>query len=639
VAKVLRASPAKLIDLAFVPSLEAALHQYDNLVIELEGFQGRVWALMTLILGSLAALASYSSFPQAQFTGPLFSPVIAWLLPLVFLTLISFWLYMLYLSLNDVFLLRIVVARINKLLPGEDALLHYNRRAPPGAYLSMRVGGLGPRISFTLAIVLALILFALVGYFCFQSASIVSALSGTVFVIFYGSSASLVALSATMVFVEMPKFYAGNQLEDYSHHPLQTFPVASSHTSARILAFILPRRKDAAKWLYYVYGVLLAVALRSKLDDARILFANRFLSPSSAITWSVAHAVPPWVVLSLVILCFFAQEILLQQAKLLWDDIRDHKRDVNSSINKSRSLAAGMLTLTSAIPLVVVRWIAAFTLGSLLGRDFLVLFLTISVHHVVYELAVKPLSGRRPRFTLFYLSFSVPIRVVGGMLILGSIQDPLYVAQMALVSAVFYLSTVGGLAAQWWAEVPYCRKKGERRFRPQSSFFWKDDRRLQTTALCASVLSSLCLLALSLIPSDVWGKLTPPAWPAQAAVFGALTSGTYLLSRIGLRWIRALLLWVTKSQSKRVFVALTSLSLVLSIIGLLAARTSVTGAVLLVAFSTSYFFMLHDATYEEIAMLDLRENLLGVARAMSRYFFEAESGISLRKRKKSKRRK
>jgi len=142
------------------------------------------------------------------------------------------------------------------------------------------------------------------------------------------------------------------------------------------------------------------------------------------------------------IIYFFAEEFLLQQAKLLWDDIRDIEQDKKRIYNKDRYYVQGFFSKRTAILHVFLRWTFSLALGYLIGGvSLLILFLLISLHQILYELWGKPRGDKLPKGLLIFISFSTVFRFVAGILAIeGSYWS--YTPFLLLI-VVFYFYSFG----------------------------------------------------------------------------------------------------------------------------------------------------------------------------------------------------
>lgn len=149
---------------------------------------------------------------------------------------------------------------------------------------------------------------------------------------------------------------------------------------------------------------------------------------------------------------FFVLEILLQQAKFLWNDVRDHTRDRDAGINKERFQAGLFASTQGAILHVFIRWGTALVLGALLSPSFLIVLIAISLHQILYELVFKPLSGSHPIFYFVFLCFNLPLRVLGGYVCFFDLSTIAGLPMLVIVLFVFYLLSWSSLSNQAMSE-------------------------------------------------------------------------------------------------------------------------------------------------------------------------------------------
>ena len=108
-------------------------------------------------------------------------------------------------------------------------------------------------------------------------------------------------------------------------------PSSSGSRIQYFFALIMPRANDVVrKGFYFVYGICTAFVIYGlqirQLQQINFLFRN-------STDWTLSN-VPVWAVCALGLIYFIVEEILLQQAKLIWDDIRHIDTDKEVEKNK-----------------------------------------------------------------------------------------------------------------------------------------------------------------------------------------------------------------------------------------------------------------------------------------------------------------
>lgn len=236
-----------------------------------------------------------------------------------------------------------------------------------------------------------------------------------------------------------------------------------------VLAHVAPRPLDfMAKGPKFWYGFLVGLVVVG-LAPERVALSN-WLFGGGREAWAAGERVPLWAVLLLGLLFFMAEELLLQQAKLLWDDVRDYERDRGISWYRDRALAGGFLSLRGAVFNLVLRICAAFVLALVLGGSaLLILFIGILLHQALYAVWAKPRAAEHPLLLLVILSLSWPLRVLAGVIAVAG--GRWLVTPVILVLLVFYFYSFAVMAAQWKMESEHGRKGGAVLERLQHGYF------------------------------------------------------------------------------------------------------------------------------------------------------------------------
>ncbi len=316
-----------------------------------------------------------------------------------------------------------------------------------------------------------------------------SHIQGTLFTLFYGLLVATLCFSSFGLIYELPRFYSIflNQLLSTGHisNDFRSNLFAFKSNVSGFLYLIIPRMLDLiTKSLFFVFGYMTAIIVvglpASKLSLINYLFR-------SSTDWKSVSSVPVWVYFALGTIYFVVEEIFLQQAKLLWDDIRDIERDKILLQNSKRPIASGRLSVTSAIWQMYVRWSLAFLLSYLLGGlALLLVFFLITLHQAIYVLWAKPRSSKHPLMVLFTLSFNVSLRFLAGVVSIAGAQWSLTPFVLLFVLCYFY--PVGVMALLWKLEAEYQRDTHQNiAVRPQSEFYLHHGKFWQHVGLIAAV--------------------------------------------------------------------------------------------------------------------------------------------------------
>ncbi len=255
------------------------------------------------------------------------------------------------------------------------------------------------------------------------------------------------------------------------------------------MAHVAPRPLDfIAKGPKFWYGFLVGLVALGP-GPGRVALSNELFAGGGP-AWAAAAPVPLWTIGWLGLLFFIVEELLLQQAKLLWDDVRDHERDRGIPWYGDRGVASGLLSLRGAVFNLILRVLAAFVLAFVLGGPGLVvLFAVILLHQGLYAYWGKPRAAEHPLLLLAILSFSWPLRVLAGVIAIAGNRWP--VAPVILVLLIFYFYSFAVMAAQWKMEAEHGRKAGATVLnRLQHGYYLKNGRFWQRYGfLCATVLA------------------------------------------------------------------------------------------------------------------------------------------------------
>jgi len=202
------------------------------------------------------------------------------------------------------------------------------------------------------------------------------------------------------------------------------------------------------------------------------------------------EAVGGMPLLLFILLWFFVQEILVQQAKYMWNDLRDHEGDQEKPANQGRAVTRLKVTRVLYF-LMLGRWGLGILLAWILSPSLLVIVLLISVLQIVYEYAAKPQAGRWPFFPLFVAAASTVLKSTSGALAAGYDvgNQRLWLYGLGMFSTgVVYVS------AFWRTEADYFYAKGRAVVRAQSNYFRRSGQRWLRAGATVGMYSGLLLL-------------------------------------------------------------------------------------------------------------------------------------------------
>lgn len=512
--------------------LQVLLKEYELTLNRLEGLDNRSFQFLTVALTILGFLAGYVLQPNV--------PVLAaWLIPLFCLTMYMLLIFFAYSVLASFWNAKILSQRINTILP-EIAVIHFGQYLPESTFFSTRRGN--PKVRWLYLVLFggSVLLFPPIVAVSFNIVyQHQNHFAGSVFVIVYALLVALV-LYISSGLIDLPNFYRTYVNLNGSNNfvvPIQPISQYSKKTQATslvqaTLSTLIPRSWDIlAKGPFFIYGIVTALIVVGFSKDPiaglgyRHLDVINFLFSVSK-DWKSIPDVPIWAILALVAIYFTIEEILLQQAKLLWDDIRDVERDSLMLLNNKRPIVTKAMSISSAIRQMIVRWMLALVLGYLLGGiNLLIVFLLISFHQAVYVLWAKPRSAKHPksrrqhRELLFVLSFNLSLRFLAGVVAVVGSQWSL--SPFVLFFVLFYFCSLGSLAAFWKMEADYQKQEHEKDKdkplypRPQSEYYLNRGEFWQHVGLVAAVLFGSFMVIVQFIALRCNTKL-----PALDVLYG-----------------------------------------------------------------------------------------------------------------------
>ncbi len=218
-----------------------------------------------------------------------------------------------------------------------------------------------------------------------------------------------------------------------------------------------------------------------------------------------------------VVLGFLVQELLVQQAKYMWNDIRDHERDQKIPANESRPLARQPLSrwITAVM---VGRWIAGVVLAGLLSPVLLSVVLLISGLQVVYELGAKPLAARQPTLPLFVVGAGAALKAAAGGLSMGY---PAGDQRLWLYGLALFATGVVYISSFWRVEAIYFVRHGLALPRGQSAYY--SDKGMAWLKAGTAVTIFACTLLILDGYTHFLGQREMPTSQAMMLIFAAGT--------------------------------------------------------------------------------------------------------------------
>jgi len=477
--------------------LQVFLKEYELILHHIEGIDTRLLQTIVGILGILGIAIGLFLTQKLEL-----SVGLAWLAPLFFITLEMVLLYYFYIDDVNIWNARIKSRQINAIL-NEKALICYDPDIPGSMFLSPKRGNLKVRLMYILLYGGTVFLVIMIALYSLATIYKTSHLQGFLFVFVYGLLTSILIFSSLGLFFDVPKAYQDflSRFSNAEPIPLNlkfSPSIFSISNVSATFSSIIPRIPDlVTKSPFFIFGFVTALVVVG-FPPGKLPLIN-YLFRYTDTDWKSITNIPIWVFFVLGALYFIVEEVLLQQAKLMWDDIRDVERDKILLQNYKRPIVSGRMSVSSAIRQMYVRWILALLLGYLLGGfALLMVFLLISFHQALYILWAKPRAARYPLLVLFIISFNISLRFLAGVVsVIGSQWS---LSPFVLLFVLFYFYSFGVMALQWKIEAEYQRDKNQNiAIRPQSEFYLSHGRFWQHVGLVAAVLFAGFILLIHII--------------------------------------------------------------------------------------------------------------------------------------------
>lgn len=473
--------------------LQSLLKEYEIVSTQLGKTDERTIQFVGI---SITLLTSWSVFFIGQ--GNNFPIALAWLGPPLFLLVFAYLISIYYFHFNNIWIMRTLSIRINMMLT-EPAHITSEPGLPSSVFFSTRNGNTKAQAFYALLVGGLVSLFFIIFYMSFRMIYSGDHLAGVLFVTLYGSITILELYSVSGLLFDLPNTYRSFLilLQKIGRIPrgIESKKLYADHPGfLGLLWIILPRPADVlAKGHMFWLGFITALVTMGLTGD-RLHILNLLFRRQS--DWKRILDVPFWAVFSLGILAFILEEILLQQAKLLWDDVRDVERDKVLLQNRARAVARGQMTISAAIKNLSLRWILAnifaFGVG---GWPLLLTFLAITLHQMLYVLWAKPKARQYPLVLLVVLSFNVALRFISGAVVIAGSEW--ITAPVVLIVTMLFFYTFGGMAALWKIEAEYQEKTGKTvAIRPQSIYYLHAGYKWQHTGLLGAILFSAFLVVI-----------------------------------------------------------------------------------------------------------------------------------------------
>lgn len=473
---------------------------------------------------------------------------LAWLVPPVFTLFFCVVLFVLYSSMTEIWICRFLAKRINHLV-GERALIRMSGELPHDRFFSTRRGNVKYRLLLLMILGTCTTVYIVVAALLTTRIMGVDRVAGVWFLVLVVVMAGITLFVYSGLMADLPRVFRSYEIAfdaagRFISMDEMGIPLGLGSGIKSILLTLLPRPYDVfTKGPMFAYGVLSALALvgapqqRPLPLDALIQFPVL----GDLITRSANDI---GALILLIILYFCLEEILLQQSKLLWDDIRDYRRDKKLLLNKDRAVARGDITIQDAITHFIVRWSLALLGGYLIGGfPLIMLFGVISAHQAIYVLWAKPHAGEHPVLVLAFLALNSPLRVAAGILVVTG-TGVFVSGELLIVLVSFYFNSFGTMAGLWRIEAVHYTQAVEAQavnYRPQWPFFLRNGLLWQRVGFLSAILAGAFLCALYYVGlstgvSYSWATLIVIALSICPVSLLALTIERSVVRAVGLGW-------------------------------------------------------------------------------------------------------
>jgi 4-hydroxybenzoate polyprenyltransferase len=321
-----------------------------------------------------------------------------------------------------------------------------------------------------------------------------------------------------------------------------------SHNLIRALYFLFPRPLDfALKSILFFHGVLVSIIFSSAST----------LQPGNSLIFIEGFSIPPAnQKLITISLWFFIQEVLIQQAKYVWNDLHDRKKDQSKIGKNDRAVARGFIGKKSAVLHIIIRILIGLVLGSMLDLRLYWLLVWILMHQIVYEYLLKFQGRTLPILVLVYVALGSFTRVMGGVLAAGG---NLWNSSILVILMAFLFFSIGTIATFWRIEGEHDLKVHQNTQTPlsfqrsASEYFIKHGREFQYFGFSGFFVSSL-LLSLNqtnLLQELFLNQLTETPLTLILSVNLILLITVTLLALFIYKYFRQFLVWVAKKNRIR----------------------------------------------------------------------------------------
>lgn len=601
-------------------TLATLMQEYDSLSKNVDSAMAQLSSLVTVLITAIATIFSSTSLIRFDLTGLMLVPITVMIVSGIILHLFVRW---------SAFAMqaRLVSARISQIthLPRTD--LFYHRDSPASRFQSLRKSSAYKSfvlILFSMVIVMVVFLNINFTLRIYQTHHLYGLLYG-------------IFISAIMLFFLFAIYSAMTDLPRmYDQAIAQSKAQADSPVSFRISKpaadfLLLPRPGDfvTKTWLF-------AAGVAAGLWIGGWVYNNRIADLFVVNDYNAARS--KWMIFAFAVCWFLVQELIIQQAKYAWNDLRDLNQDANVPGKKERAITHGAHNPALVAGMVIVRFALGLLLGYLLDARLFAILLIILIVQIFYELWVKPNAARAPAVASVVIALGSAIRFISGAL---AVSDHVALP-ITLLTGFFFFFGLGYIAKYWLIEAEYNQKNGLKYPpRPQSDFFVRHGLRWQHYGFIGMLLFAVLFWVERYLYIE--RGLDGLAWLKTAAPGLGREPLSFLLSLLAsLLLVGALsaLLYKPLSGALLALNRIKILPLLMAAVvvaGLALARINpqITPVYALVGLALMLIAVLilvsyENMTYEQYLMVHMRANARYIAQLWFVYLFSASSKLTFK---------
>lgn len=332
--------------------MQALIKIYELVLNRVDATFNRILQVVSIVFTALGLVVGYIT----NYSQP---PVVSWILPAIFLPFFAYIIYCIYVAIVSLWNARIIARRINFILK-ESIVIRHEKDFPEAQYFSTRKGNLKFNALYAVIFFLSVCLFLVMLLTSFISIyNKANHLQGLLFLLFYGSILVVLIVSCSGFLLDLPEAFQKNVLDKYPNGEAISLKVNGNTNSSRsiykaVMAVLLPREWDfVAKCFFFIFGLDTALILIGIPNDTIMGLPYSHLQLINALFgtnyWNNISVVPNWAIIALCLTYFFVEEVLLQQSKYIWDDIRGKDDDKKLGHNQDRAITSGLLPISGAI--------------------------------------------------------------------------------------------------------------------------------------------------------------------------------------------------------------------------------------------------------------------------------------------------